>query len=106
MKKFIISFITIFVSLWINACIYGACYCTIDIIGDEIGFQTPEISFIVFMILAVLNQCIFSGRSKNNQEKYEIGGEEFWRTWISLILTKGLWLLVFLILYCIYYGIH
>ena len=100
MKKFIISFITIFVSLWVNASIYGACYCTIDIIGDEVGFQVPEISFIVFMILAVLNQCIFSGRPKKNQEKHEIGEEEFW----NLILTKGLWLLVFLILYCIYYG--
>lgn len=104
MKKFIISFITIFVSLWVNASIYGACYCTIDIIGDEVGFQVPEISFIVFMILAVLNQCIFSGRPKKNQEKYDICGEEFWKTWVSLILTKGLWLLVFLILYCIYYG--
>lgn len=104
MKKFILYFITIFVSLWINASIYGACYCTIDIIGDEVGFQVPEISFIVFMILAVLNQCIFSGRPKKNQEKYEIGEVEFWKTWVSLILTKGLWLLIFLILYCIYYG--
>ena len=102
MKKFILYFITIFVSLWINASIYGACYCTIDIIGDEVGFQVPGISFIVFMILAVLNQCIFSGRPKKNQEKHEIGEEEFW----NLILTKGLWLLVFLILYCIYYVTH
>ena len=104
MKKFIISFITIFVSLWINASIYGACYCAIDIIGDEVGFQVPEMSFIVFMILAVLTQCIFSGRPKKNQEKYEIGGEEFWKTWTSLILTKCFWLLIFIILYCIYYG--
>lgn len=103
MKKFILCFITIFVSLWINASIYGACYCTIDIIGDEVGFQIPEIPFIVFMILAILNQCIFSGRSKS-KIKMDIGEERFWKTWTSLILTKGWWLLVFLILYCIYYG--
>lgn len=103
MKKFILYFIIIFVSLWINASIYGACYCTIDIIGDEVGFQVPEISFIVFMILAVLNQCIFSGRSKD-KIKVSVDEEKFWNAWTSLILTKGLWLLVFLILYCIYYG--
>ena len=98
--KNILTFLIIASTIIIEAIIFCLTYnIGVRTFTQEIGYPLMEAGFGVFVLLVVVKQMIFSGRS---EEKVEIGDESFMPKFMSFVITKTLWMIILIISWLIY----
>ena len=104
MSKTVKNILTIII-IAITIIIEAAVYCSVYNIGIraftyESGYPLAEAGFGVFVLLAMVKQMIFSGRS--NKDSIEFGDENFMIKFMSFVLTKTIWMGILIISWIIY----
>ena len=80
-------------------------YCSVFNMGirpfmEAIGCTLPPTNFGVFVLLAMVKQLLFSGKSL--KDSVAIGEEEFGGKFFSYMLTKILWISILLVSWSLY----
>lgn len=103
--KNILTFIIIAITIVIEASVYCLTYnIGIRTFTQEIGYPLIEAGFGVFVLLAMVKQMIFSGRSSKDSVK--LGDEGFMAKFMSFVFTKTIWMSILIISWGIYQALN
>ena len=97
--KFLLSLFIAALLVLFQAMIYACVYSFgISVFSAEFGYQLPEISFELFILLEAIRQLLIS----KTKDTVEVDGDEFFKRFWSYIITKLFWLIICLIIYLCY----
>jgi hypothetical protein len=103
--KNILTFLVIAITIAVEASVYCLTYnIGIRTFTQEIGYPLAEAGFGVFVLLAMVKQMLFSGRS--SKDSVELGDEGFMEKFMSFVITKTLWMIVLIISWLIYQALN
>ena len=78
-----------------QAVIYAYTYeVCIKNIAIDFGYQLPELSFNLFIMIEVFRQLITSGKPSKDSITLDIRSNEFWQRMLSFFFTKIVWLII------------
>lgn len=99
--KSILTFIIIAITIVIEASVYCLTYnIGVRTFTQEIGYPLVQAGFGVFVLLAMVKQMIFSGRS--GKDSVKLGDEGFMAKFMSFVITKTAWMSILIISWLIY----
>lgn len=103
--KSILTFIIIAITIVIEASVYCLTYnIGVRTFTQEIGYPLAEAGFGVFVLLAMVKQMIFSGRS--GKDSVKLGDEGFMEKFMSFVFTKTIWMSILILSWGIYQALN